>query len=423
MKNNLKILGFDSWTGGVQHFARLLPALEAKSMQLTLVHISSWGNDPNCLPESKINNLLVRDISYYGSDSFENVLDVEKPDAVILTSTDTFAHRAFIRYCEKRSIPTLNLFHGLAAATVSETTTYTTSRPAYLRFVLSKIGKLLRHTFPCYINALLKTDASPKDWYRFMSDIFHLANGSNYFIHGAVDAKTTKCAVYVQADVEYAMRFYGFRREDVHVVGNPDLINFAFEESMMAIWSHHYIRDLSVLYIETGFSSVGLFFSSEEDFANHLLTTSRKLAIQGIKMCLKLKPNESNVSIIKRYLEGSGIEIVSNENFLTKLLSCSACITETTSLAIVPALMGMPLLMTKYGKLKTLDFGEMLSSYPRGYQLNDVSDVSNILIKDAQMVDIENIHAWIGLNIGPLPVKKMPERVVTIIAEMIAKAR
>ena len=83
MENKLKILGFDSWTGGAHHFERLLPALEALTIQLTLVHISSWGNEQKCLPERKINNLLTRDIAFYGSDSFERVLDTEMPDAVI----------------------------------------------------------------------------------------------------------------------------------------------------------------------------------------------------------------------------------------------------------------------------------------------------------------------------------------------------
>ena len=420
MENKLKILGFDSWTGGAHHFERLLPALEASSIQLTLVHISSWGNEPKCLPERKINNLLTRDIAFYGSDSFERVLDIEMPDAVILTSTDTFAHRAFIRYCKQRSIPTLNLYHGLVGATGSEATAYTTSRPAYVRYVLSKIGKLLRHTFPCYIKALLKTKASPKDWCRFLSDIYYLAIGKNYFIDGAEDAKTTKCAVYVKADVEHAIRVYGFKREDVFVVGNPDLIQFKLDESMVGSWVRPQIDKPSVMYIETGFSSVGLFFSSEEDFANHLISTSRSLAAQGFQMCLKLKPNESNVHLIKKYLKETGIELVSNETFLPRLIASSACITETTSLAIVPALVGMPLLLTKYGKLKSLSFGAILTSYPRGYLLEDVTDVSNILLKDAQIYDISKVNAWIDLNLGPLPISKMPNRVVGVVEELIA---
>jgi len=415
----MKIIGFDSWTGGAHHFERLLPALEELSIRLTLVHLGSWGNEPKCLPEQKINNLLTRDIKYYGNDSFERILDIEMPDAVILLSTDTFAHRAFIRLCEKRSIPTLNLYHGLVAATSSETTACTTSRPAQTRLVIAKIGKLLRHTLPCYISALLKTKASVEEWRRFLSDIFHLMIGDNYFMVGAKDARTTKCAVYIQADVEHAMRFYGFKQEDVFVVGNPDLIQFDLDEKMLVSWTRPEISQPSVMYIETGFSSVGLFFSSTEDFANHLISTSRSLAVQGFRMCLKLKPHGSNVHLIKKHLEGSGIELVSNELFLPKLIACSACISETSSLAIVPALMGMPLLLAKYGRLNSLGFGELLTNYPRAYVLEDVSDVSNILLKDARTFDVGEINTWKNLNMGPSPINKMPQRVAEIIDKMI----
>ena len=264
-----KVIGFDSWTGGAHYFARLIPAFKARGLDLQLVHLGSWGNEPGCPHECQMGELLVRDIAFYGGDSLETILDIEQPVAVILLSTDTFAHRAFIRYCDQKSIPTLNLYHGLVELTdsVSESTAYTVSWSAHVRYVFSRLGKLLQHTFPCYIKALLKTKASLKDWSRFCSDIFHMAKNDHFFRHAAADAKTTKCAVYVQADVEHAMRFYGFMQEEVFAVGNPDLLKFGLEEGMIGNWVQPATVDSSIMYIETGFSSVGLFFSSEQDFA------------------------------------------------------------------------------------------------------------------------------------------------------------
>lgn len=418
-----KVIGFDSWTGGAHYFARLIPAFKARGLDLQLVHLGSWGNEPGCPHECQMGELLVRDIAFYGGDSLETILDIEQPVAVILLSTDTFAHRAFIRYCDQKSIPTLNLYHGLVELTdsVSESTAYTVSWSAHVRYVFSRLGKLLQHTFPCYIKALLKTKASLKDWSRFCSDIFHMAKNDHFFRHAAADAKTTKCAVYVQADVEHAMRFYGFMQEEVFAVGNPDLLKFGLEEGMIGNWVQPATVDSSIMYIETGFSSVGLFFSSEQDFADHLISTSRSLAAQGFKMLLKLKPHGSNIDLIEQRLKGTGIELVTNESFLTELMACSACIVETTSLAMVPALMGMPLLMTKYGNLKSLGFGAVLTSYPRGHLLEDVSDVAGILHKNAQTSDSSKLNDWISLNVGPLPPEKMPERVAAIVEEMIAE--
>ena len=88
---------------------------------------------------------------------------------------------------------------------------------------------------------------------------------------------------------------------------------------------------------------------------------------------------------------------------------------------MVPTLMGMPLLMANYVNLNTLSFGTVLTSYPQGYLLDDVADVSAILLKNAQTSDDGKLKEWIDLNVGPLLPEKMPERVVDIIKQMILK--
>jgi hypothetical protein len=418
-----KIIGFDSWTGGAQHFARLVPALKERSMQLMLVHIGSWGNQPTCPPEELINGLLVRDIGYYGTDALEKILDFEKPDAVILTSTETFAHRAFIRYCRERSIPTLNLFHGLVNVQDIEgemSSAGGVPSLAYIKYVGARIGKLLRHTLPCYSRALWKTDANLSDWRRFISDIIDLAIGAGTFWKGASDSKTTKCAVYVEADVEHAIGTFGFNREAVYVVGIPDFIHFELPKEMVGKWGMTGSRSFkSIMYIETGFSSVGLYFSSTQDFASHLISAAHDLSKQGYKMCVKLKPRQVNTDEIERLLKEAGIESVSNKDFLQKLNACSACIAETTTLAMMPAALGMPLFLAKFGKLAPLNYGSVLTSYPRGYLLDDIASVKSALLKDAKCQHSDNLTKWIALNAGPFPAEKMPDRFADIIKEAI----
>lgn len=377
-------------------------------------------------------DLLVRDIAYYGGNSIEKILDIEQPDAAVLLSVDTFAHRAFIRYCKQRSIPTLNLYHGLVAGSAGHYTAdsdgktggLAVSRVAHVKYVFSKIGKLIKYTFPCYVEALLKTKATRKDWGKFVLDIFKLTIGADLQVgQAAADAKTTKCAVYIKEDAEHAIHCYGFLKQDVFVVGNPDLIAFGMEQSMTGQWSSP-VKDSekSIMYIETGYSSLGLFFSGTKAFVDHLIDTSNSLAAQGYKMRLKLKPNQVNSKSIEQSLAETQIELVTNEKFLQSLMGCSACIVEATSLAMLPALMGMPLLLAKYGDLKSLSFGSVLTGYPRSYLLQDISNVSDIMLKDAQTSDSGKLNDWIDLNVGPLPPEKMPERVTAIVDEMIATA-
>lgn len=420
-----KILCFDSWTGGANHFSRLVPAFRARGLELHLLHLGSWGNDPDSLSETKIGELQVRDITFYKGASLDKILSLEQPVAAILLSTDTFAHRAFIRYCKQKSIPTLNLYHGLVELTesVAGSETYTVSWPAHIRYVFSKLGKLLKYTLPCYIGALIKTNANSKDWIRFISDIMHMGfNLHNHFFRcAAADAKTTKCGVYVQADVEHAIRFYGFTQGEVFAVGNPDLMSFGLGEEMIGKWTPPVTETKSIMYIETGFSSVGMFFLNVQDFTEHIINTAQELKKQGFKIFVKLKPHGSNINLIKQRLEVAGVELVANDQFLKKLITCSACIVETTSLAMLPALIGMPLMLAKYGKLSSLGFGKILIDYPRSHVLEDISNVTDFLHKNTQYPNAANLNKWIGLNVGPLPPEKMPDRVAAIVEAMLSE--
>src|SRR6478609_3090333 len=111
--NVWKVIGFDSWTGGAHHYQRLIDAFRAQGLALSLVHIGSWGSDLGRPPVETIGDLPVRDISSYPKRGFPDILDAERPDAVLFLSTETFAHRAFNLYCKSRGIPTVNLYHGL----------------------------------------------------------------------------------------------------------------------------------------------------------------------------------------------------------------------------------------------------------------------------------------------------------------------
>lgn len=424
-KSNSKILGFDSWTKGARHFQRLVPALAERGITLTLVHLGSWGNDPERPSHENIGALEIHDISFYRNNSLENILDREQPDAVIFLSTRTFAHRALLRYCQQRSIPTLNLYHGLVNVQVTdnETGSYKIDRLAYAKFIYSKLGKLFKHTLPCYVGSLLKTKAKSKDWIRFISDVIRMAVGAPSLI-AADDAKTSQCVVYTDADIGHAIRTYGFKLEDVFAVGNPDLLQFGLcQELIGSCLTRSKPTSREIMYIDTGLATVGLMFKSEGSFVEHLKATADGLSSQGIKMLFKPKPHPAHhAKFLSEQLRETDIELVGNDTFLQKLKGCTACIVETTTLALVPALMGMPLLFANYNELNDLRFGPVLTSYPRGYMLQDVASVSDILRKDSEHFDPQAINDWIAVNAGPLPAEKMPERVADIVASMIRDA-
>ena len=293
---------------------------------------------------------------------------------------------------------------------------------SYAAYALPKVGKLLRRTFPSYMAALHKTGARAGEWLRFGEDIVRMMRGSAPYF-ASEDARTTKGAVYTNADVEQAMRIYGFRAEDVAVVGNPDLMRFGFEDHMLGAQNRPDTTSLPyVMYVDTALAIVGLLFKTYGSFIEHMIGTAEALRAHGKKLAFKPHPAH-DLKVLEERLHGHGIEIVTTEQFLPKLMECCACITETTSVALLPALLGMPMLYARYGELREQRFGPALTSYPRGYELEDLSRVTQTLRRDQETLDARAVSDWIAFNSGPLPAQDMPRRVAATVESMIIESR
>jgi hypothetical protein len=420
---NYKVVGFDSWTGGAHHYQRLIEALNAEGMSLSLVHIGSWGSDRDRPSTETIGALPVRDISSYPKRSLLDILDVEQPDAVIFLSTETFAHRAFNRYCALRGIPTINLYHGLVRvqAVDDDGAPYKLNPIAHLKFISERLLKALTLVWPTYAGALWRTKASGADWRRFASDIL-LGGIGRFSFAAAADAKTDACCVYVEADVEHAVRKYGFSRGEVTAVGNPDLVRFELPAD--AIGSHLSAAAATltdVMYIDTGLVYTGYVFGTQDEFKRHLIATKDELSRHGKRLVFKPHPDHRRSNMLE-VLAAAGVEICSNEAFASRLARCCASIVEPSSLAVMPALLGMPLLFAQYGKLSGQRFGRVLTSYPRSAAVKDLGQVNELVAKVTRDFDVDAARRWIADNAGPLPADRMPSRVAHILAGLIERA-
>lgn len=414
-----KIICFDSWTGGSRHYVRLISAFKSKGMELHLIHLGSWGSDPNRPKQELIDGLAVSDISFYGKMSFLEIIDRLKPAAVLFLSTNTFAHRAFNSYCIYRRIPTMHLYHGLVRVQeVDNFKPYKKNFISQFYFVFNRIEKVTFKVFPNYIKSLITTSAPLSAWSRFVTDIFNLTCG-NYIPVAAPDARTTKGAVYVKADIEHATRTYGFLEKNVTAVGNPDLITFGLDINHIGCGIYDETDNQnSIIYIDTGLIYAGAVFDNPDDFLQHLIFTKEKLNLQGIKLQVKLHPHHYTTKFPETLI-CRGIELIDNDEFVHKIQSSVAAIVEPSTAAMIPALMGKPIFLARYGKLASQAYGEVLTSYPRAVELIDVSNISNMIIDERNRCVNSDVTHWIEENAGPLPAEKMPDRVATIVEEMI----
>jgi hypothetical protein len=409
----VKIIGFDCWTQGARHYARLREPLAARGIELLLIHLGSWGDELGRPNEEIIAGLRVRDIAWYGRRSLAEVLQLEQPDAVIFTSLDAFAHRAFNRYCRERGVPALHLFHGLQHLME---VSYRSSPLKRIWLMRRHIPKLLLRFLPAYIRSLRDTRATRDEWLQLLHDLAGRARNVRGEL-AAGDSVADGACVYVPADVPVAVERYHHRPDAVTVVGNPDLASFGLGESGIASCLRDTRSSAEVMYIDTALRAYGWVYDSNEDFVRHILGTRDALAHQGKR--LLFKPHPAQVTGIVESIGAAGVEIVSSPGFVPRLQVCCACITEPSSAALIPALLGMPLLLAKYGKLRGQRFGEMFQGYPRSRDFAEPAAFSLMLDEEFVSLDVAAVQAWIRVNTGPMPASAMPERVADSLVALI----
>ncbi len=412
-----KVIGFDSWTGGGLIFERIAREFTARGCDFCVVHISSWDAKASMPPIEHIDGVEYRDISYYRTNRLEAVLEAERPDAVVFLSVDTFAHRAFNRLAKKRKIPTLHLYHGLVSVQeVSLVRQYKVNWLAQARFIIKRIPKSLVHIWPAYASSMMSTSAKSSDWARFVSDIAIMASGRRPYT-AAPDARTTRCCVYTSADVSHATQRYGFKVSEVVPVGNPDLERFGLTSDDIGARLGSASGD-ELMYIDTGLIYTGCVFASFSQFVRHLFDTRDALAAQGLRLLFKPHPQHERSGLLDK-LAAEGIKLCSREEFVTSLRNCRAAIVEPSSLSIVPALMGLPLLLNQCGALTGQRYGPVLTSYPRHVLLQDLAQCLVAIEQAESEPSVAAARRWIESNAGPLPSEAMPARVADVLAEMI----
>jgi hypothetical protein len=92
---------------------------------------------------------------------------------------------------------------------------------------------------------------------------------------------------------------------------------------------------------------------------------------------------------------------------------------ETSTLAVLPALLGMPMLLANYGRLRDQRFGEVLTSYPRASFLTEIDTLTSML--QTEEVDAARTMAWIHENAGPMPAEEMPLRLAGVMRRAISE--
>lgn len=417
-----KVLGFDGWTLGVKNYTRLLPAFSRQNIDMMLIHLGSWGDDKDRMLEESIDGLSVKDIAYYSGMTFRDILIMESPDLVIFLSCHTFLHRAFQRYCHDLGIPTLYLAHGIIGVINYR------GGDAVRKYVLAarmdwlkqRFLRSFKYAIPIYAKALIDTHARLSEWKRFGKDIFAQVLQKDRHQYAA-DAKPTMACVYVESEVDDACIRYGLAKDNIAIVGNPDLIKYGITETDLgSAFRRMESRLTNIMYIQGG--SIH-YYSNIDDWMLFIGEITQTLKSLGFNLIFKSKPRGDNYDLAARKIRDEiGVRVILDDTFTDELRDCVACITEPSSLGLIPAFFGMPLLLNRIPPLQHLPFGDIFLSYPRALGLTDPSQCEALLREEGRLANEENVLEWIHQYAGPMPPEEMPSRVSKVVLNIVGNS-
>ena len=160
--------------------------------------------------------------------------------------------------------------------------------------------------------------------------------------------------------------------------------------------------------------------ADDELYFKFLLNTYNELIKYNKKIIFKL--HYSRLESVKTKFHNINVyPIFCDDNeFIEYLSSSCGAIVEPSTAALVPVLLGKPIFLTQYNTLHGLEFGDIISSYPKAISLTNIGDFIKTSLPFA--FDDKKTISWIKAVSGPLPASLMPKRVVDTIILAINKS-
>lgn len=429
MKNNASvenqiILGIDSWRGGIKYFLNLHPEFKQSGYKLVLLNFGSWGQDPGHPKYELIQGMEVYDIRFFKAKSFTTILNHFNPQAILFFSLNSILHQSVNIYAIRLKIPTFHVFHGIVSVQSIETENLYKISFSNAFLTLSRaFWRNLTHVLPFFYKALFIAGYMRDSW-----DLPLQLIQRRVFFKNKLSSPYTKTNlgfVYIAQDVDIMINAYGNKPSSVSVVGNLDLKVHSIkntEVAMLCTRSNPQSSSIrsNVIYLDTALYHEGIIFKTQSEYLDHLIATNDALRKQSLRLCIKLHP-AWNASSLPLLLFEHGVNVLDAFSTKTAILNAHSVLTEPTSLSILPAVLGAKVALASYGKLKTLQFGTLITSYPAAFHCHEISTYRDCI--DNMTINTSRQLQWIETNKGPWPPHLFAHRVTTTVHEYLTSSR
>lgn len=357
-----KILFFDSWTRGIHNFTPIARELKKKGWCSLLVHRGSWEHDKNRPLEENIDKITCRDISFYKTRFIYQVLKKEKPDLVLILTTNYIMDRAVILAARSLGIKSCFLMHGVRSVTpgaISHQKNHTNNFLKKKRWQKLKI--YIEYTLPNYFFSGVmenKTFILRKDPYLLLLKMF--LNPTRYIIFPppSNELHCDLALVWDNAHKELFKKEYGYPNKKIKVVGHPPLDDvyslirnppkYTKNNQFFAQYPLLYNKSYCV-YLGSGAVEAGSVGWTEETRIKHLEEVSKICNKSGLELVIKLHPSTKINPIQTYFFDFKYVHVFSQIDLPQLIYWSEAAIGQTSTVNDIAICMGKPLFIPAWG--------------------------------------------------------------------------
>ncbi|MDB9874220.1 hypothetical protein OAC97_03050, partial [Flavobacteriaceae bacterium] len=251
-------------------------------------------------PEKQIEGLTLRDISFYKTKRLKKIILKETPSAVVLLNLSFILDRVIIRICQDLGISVFYLAHGRLISIDNMGDVKATLNKGSL---FSKIKKKNIFSFYNYILGLKSLNEIASFFKNIIKNPTEFITLPKY----CKELDATKSFVYYDSDYDLMTKQFGFPKNKVQVVGNPELDGFfntkikdkeIFCSQELTIKSNKYVA-----YMDDGMSKINGW--DNERWFEFIVEINEILKKNSLELVVKLHPRREVKEIKSFFIENN----------------------------------------------------------------------------------------------------------------------
>jgi len=352
-----KILYYDNWDIGYRNFLRLDPIFKEKGFETLLLHTTSFIHEIDEI-ETSIEGMALRDISYYKTNKIRNIILKENPTAIVMLNLSFMIDRAIVQICKDLNIKIFHLSHGMLIPSESIQIVKNHIKKSGGNKLLSKLNK--KNKYALY-NYLVEVNSISKAFNFFKTAIVDHTKFTQ-FPKYSTELEVNKSFVFYPSDLKVMVDDFGFPREKIEVVGNPELDTFynseiqpkdKFCNEELNLSNHNYIA-----YFDDGLSEEVHGWDSQKwlIFLKDLVAITTE---KNYKLIIKLHPRRDIATCIE-FFKKHQIQIIKDVDFKNFIYHSKFVVSHFSSVLVYA------LLLNKKIKSPRWDLSENLEEkYPK----------------------------------------------------------